>query len=132
MLVSLCVVLPWHAYQVHAFVKPYASAAAAIAGAKADVVIVDPTAIWYGQDLARNDPFLRARPKVLSLPWLKETQLAELCRRYDVAIFDRADAPRSGLRIVSSPSVMADRDAKLRALAQSLNCGRRLPDTPPL
>ncbi len=125
-LVSLVVALPWQAWQVHAFVRPYASAAATIARAKADVVIVDPTDIWYGQDLVRNDPFLRASPKVLSLPWLKEAQLAELCRRYDVAIFDRADAQRLGLRIVSSPPALADRDAKLRALARSLRCGRAL------
>jgi len=126
LLVSLVVVLPWQAFQVNAFVRPYASATAAITSAKADVVIVDPDNIWYGQDLARNDPFLRARPKVLSLPWLDETRLRELCRRYDVAIFDRADAQQLGLRIVSSQPVLTDRDAKLRALAQSLGCGRPL------
>ena len=122
-LVSLLVVLPWQAYQVHAFVKPYASAVAAIARAKADVVIVDPTDIWYGQDLVRNDPFLRASPKVLGLPWLDEPRLRELCRRYDVAIFDRADAQPLGLRIVADIPAMVDKDRKLRTLAQSLRCG---------
>jgi hypothetical protein len=109
---------------VHAFVRPYASAVAAIEGANADVIIVDPTDIWYGEDLVRNDPFLRTKPKVLSLPRLDEMRLGELCRRYDVAIFDRADAQRLGLRIVASPPVMAAQDAKLRAFAHSLSCGR--------
>jgi hypothetical protein len=125
-LVSLLVVLPWQAYQVHAFVEPYVAASRAIARAKADIVIVDPAGIWYGQDLVRNDPLLRTRPKVLGLPWLDATHLAELCRRYDVAIFDRADARRLGMRTVSSPPVLTERDAKLRALAQSLSCGRPL------
>jgi hypothetical protein len=123
LLVSLLVVLPWQAVQVHDFVRPYASAAAAIAGAKADVVIVDPTDVWYGQDLVRNDPLLRARPKVLGLPWLDEKRLGELCGHHDVAIFDRADAQRLGVRIVSSPPALADRDARLRAVMRSLGCG---------
>src|SRR5262249_56096284 len=78
-LLSALVLLPWRGYQVHAFVKPYASAIATIARSDADVVIVDPTDIWYGEDLARNDPFLTARPKVLSLPWLAVTPPLELC-----------------------------------------------------
>jgi len=124
-LVSLLLVLPWQAYQVHVFVRPYAAAAAAIADAKADVVIVDPADIWYGEDLVRNDPFLRA-PKVLSLSWLDAAHLGELCRRYDVAIFDRDVAQRLGLRIVSSLPVTLERDAKRRALVQSLHCGHRV------
>jgi hypothetical protein len=125
-LVALLVLLPWRAYQVHEFVTPYASAVAAIEHADADVVVVDPTDIWYGEDLVRNDPFLRARPKTISLPRLDAAQLTELCRRYDVAIFDRADAQRLGIRNVPSAPTMADRAGKLRALAQSLGCGRKI------
>ncbi len=123
-LLSLFVLVPWHAYQVHAFVEPYASAVEAIEHSGAEVVVIDPTDIWYGEDLVRNDPFLRTPPKVLSLPRLDETRLSELCRRYDVAIFDQADAWRLGLRIVPSLPVMAEQDSKLRALARSLGCGR--------
>jgi hypothetical protein len=123
-LVSLFVLLPWRAYQVHAFVNPYASAVAAIGHSGAEVVIVDPTDIWFGEDLVRNDPFLRTPPKVLSLPRLDETRLSELCRRGDVAIFDREDAQRLGMRIVQSLPDMASQDRKLRTLARSLGCGR--------
>jgi hypothetical protein len=122
-LLSLFVLLPWRAYQVHAFVGPYASAAEAIKHARADVVIVDPTNIWFGQDLVRNDPFLRASPKVLSLPKLDETLLTDLCRRYDVAIFDQGDARQLGMRIVPSLPTIAEQDLKLRDLARSLGCG---------
>jgi hypothetical protein len=123
-LLSLFVLLPWRAYQVHAFVGPYASAAEAIKHASADVAIVDATDIWYGEDLVRNDPFLHASPKVLSLWNLDEARLSELCRRYDVAIFDQGDARQLGLRMVPSPLVMAEHNSKLRTLARSLGCGR--------
>ena len=125
-LVSVLVLLPWRLVQVDALVKPYATAHEAIDHADADVVIVDPTDIWYGEDLARNDPLLTARPKVLSLPRLDETRLAALCRRYDVAIFDRDDARQFGIPIFESPQQMTDRDRQLRDLAQSWGCGRRL------
>ncbi|HLH88130.1 MAG TPA: hypothetical protein VKX28_06705 [Xanthobacteraceae bacterium] len=122
-LVSLAVVLPWQAYQVRALVTPYASAVAAIERAEADVVLVDPIDIWYGEDLVRNDPFLRARPKVLSLPRLDEAHLRELCARYDVAIFDRDDARHFGLRGMQYTRDVVARDQALRALARSLRCG---------
>ena len=109
---------------MHAFVDPYASAVAAIEHSDAAVVIVDPTDIWYGEDLVRNDPFLDTPPIVLSLPRLDETRLSELCRRYDVAIFDREDAQRLGMRIVQSLPGMANQDRKLRTLARALRCGR--------
>jgi hypothetical protein len=122
-LLSLFVLLPWRAYQVHAFVEPYASAAEAIKHAGADVVVVDPTNIWFGQDLVRNDPFLRTSPKVLSLPKLDEALLTDLCRRHDVAIFDREAARQLGMRIVQSLPTTAEQDVKLRNLARSLGCG---------
>jgi hypothetical protein len=125
-LLSLFVLLPWRAYQVHAFVEPYASAAESIKHSSAGVVIVDATDIWYGEDLVRNDPFLGASPKVLSLWNLDEARLSELCRRYDVAIFDQIGARRLGIRIVPSLPVMAEHNSKLRALAPSLGCGRPL------
>ncbi len=124
LVVSFLVVLPWHAYQVRAFVTPYTAAVEAIEHSGAAAVIVDPTDIWYGQDLVRNDPFLRTPPKMLSLQKLDEPLLAELCRRGDVAMFDRADAQRLGIPIIASLPDIADRNAKLRDLARSLACGR--------
>jgi hypothetical protein len=122
--VSLGVLLPWRAYQVSAFIKPYASAVAAIEHSSAKVVIVDATDILYGQDLVRNDPFLRAPQRMLSLQKLDEVRLDDLCRRYDVAIFDSTDAQRLGIAIVASLPDVAEHNAKLRALARSSGCGR--------
>src|SRR5262249_2934944 len=123
-LVSLFVVLPWHAWQAHAFVKPYAAASATIAGADADVVVVDPTDIWYGSDLVRNDPFLRASPKVVTLAGLSEAQITDLCRRYELAVFDRNDAQRLGIKIVDTPAEFAEPYRKRRDLMRALGCGR--------
>jgi hypothetical protein len=124
---SVLVLLPWRAYQVHAFVAPYAGANEAIENSHADVVIVDVIDIWFGVDLVRNDPFLRGSPKVMSLFNIKEDKLRELCGRYDVAIFDRQDAPRFGLRVgpeLGEPFVSRSRN--LRDIMNSLNCGHPL------
>jgi hypothetical protein len=121
---SLFVLIPWQCFQAHAFIEPYATAAQAIEHSNADVVIVDPTDVWFGHDLVRNDPFLRAPPKVLVLNYLDEAQLKDICRRYDVAIFDRRDAQRFGVRIVPSASDIAGHNGRLRDFLDSLGCGR--------
>lgn len=124
---SILVLLPWRAYQVHAFVSPYAAAVEAIQMSPADVVIVDSVDIWFGVDLVRNDPFLRGSPKVMSLLNLDEGMLRELCGRYDIAIFDRRDASGFGLRIVPDlPEPLANRSRELRDIMSSLSCGRPL------
>jgi len=64
--VTLFVQLPVRAWQVERYVRPFALAHEYVSHLDADVVIVDPTTSWYGIDLVRNDPFLRAKPKVLS------------------------------------------------------------------
>ncbi|MBV9556355.1 MAG: hypothetical protein JO254_04705 [Pseudolabrys sp.] len=122
---SLLILLPWRAYQVHAFVAPYATATDAIAKSRSDVVIVDFADIWYGADLVRNDPFLRVSPKVMSPFNLDEEKLRDLCGRYDVAVFNRQDAPRFGLRIVPElPEPFLSRSRNFRDAMSSLNCGR--------
>jgi hypothetical protein len=130
LLVSLLVVLPWHAYQARSFVTPYASAVTAIARSDAQVVLVDPVDIWFGTDLVRNDPYLQTSPKVMALGYLDEVQLRKLCGSYDVALFDRRDAARFGLptepSAFTSPRAF-ERYAELRKLMASLGCGRPLP-----
>jgi hypothetical protein len=122
---SVLVLLPWRAYQAHAFVSPYAAAVAAIERSTADVVVVDFLDIWFGPDLVRNDPFLRGSPKVLSLYNLEESQLRALCARHDVAIFNREDAPRFGLRTVPEmPEPFASRIRSHREFMEGLRCGR--------
>jgi hypothetical protein len=125
--VSLLLLFPWFAWQARAQVTPYAAASAAIARSDAQIVVIDPTGIWYGIDLVRNDPFLRAAPKVMALGYLREAEIEKLCRSYDVALFDRRDAAHFGLRDerteLSSPRAFA-RYGELRSFMASLNCGR--------
>ncbi len=122
---AVLVLLPWRLTQAYALIRPYAAASAAIAGAKQDVVIVDASNVWYGVDLVRNDPFLRASPKVLDLASLKEQQLARICGRYRVAIFDEEDAARLGLQLAPGmPPVAVSRAKALRETMGKLGCGR--------
>lgn len=101
--VALFVLLPLHLWQAHAYVSPYAHADAAIHGADADVVIVDPTGLRYGIDLVRNDPFLEQRPKVLDLEHLDEAAIARLCASGSVALFEEADGRAVGVPLLDEP-----------------------------
>jgi hypothetical protein len=121
--ISLGVILPYHAAQAHDFVKPYALASRAIEQAIAEIVIVDPTGIWYGADLVRNDPFLRGSPKVLVLNYLSEQQIADVCGRYRVAVFDRSHASMFGMRMISDARYSA-RNRDLREIIQASSCDR--------
>jgi hypothetical protein len=95
--VAVCLWLPARLYQVRSFVHPYALATAAINASPAEIVIVDPTWIWYGDDLVRNNPFLNAGPKVLHLKYLSQPRVDQLCATHRVAIFDRKDARLLGI-----------------------------------
>jgi hypothetical protein len=116
-LLSMLAALPTHAWQVHSFVTPYARAAAAIARTDADVVLVDERGIWYGQDLVRNDPFLRNRPVVLRLADLNDKQRAAFCTRYKIAIYDRNDAADTGVRLIKSSGSAGPHRARPNAVS---------------
>ncbi len=64
---------------------PYARAADAIEHTATDLVVIDKSGLLFAEDLVRNDPFLRHRPKVLDLTLLDEANLADLCARYSSA-----------------------------------------------
>lgn len=124
--VSLFVLLPWYAWQARSFVTPYAAAVAAIQNAKADVVIVDPSEIWFGVDLVRNDPYLRTSPKVMALYQLDEAGLRKLCGRYDVALFEGRDATQLGMTLAPMDATPAtvQHTKDMRQVMALLNCGR--------
>jgi hypothetical protein len=123
---SVSVLLPWRLAQVHAFIRPYAAASAAIGATDADVVVVDARNAWHGIDLVRNDPLLKASPKVLDLASLQEQQVAEVCSRYRVAIFDENDASRLGMRLAPGmPPDAVSRAGRLREAMRSLGCDAR-------
>lgn len=115
--------LPWQALQVHRWVTPYARASDALAAIDADVVIIDPRGIWYGRDLARNDPFLVARPKIVSLADLDETGVTQLCRTHRVKVFDAGAALKLGLRPARASAELDETAARLRAVMRRLHCG---------
>jgi hypothetical protein len=122
--VSLFALFPWRVYEVREVIKPYVAAVETIKRADADVVVVDPTGFWFAGNLVRNDPFLRTSPKVLALSFLSKASLTDLCRRYDVAIFDRHDAQRLGLRMMHESPRWIEYHQNLRDLMSSLGCGR--------
>ena len=101
---SLAILLPIRLWQVHAFVHPYAVAERAIQATPADLVLVDSSAMWFGADLVRNDPFLTRRPLVMELGELKPAQVQALCARYRVAVFGAAEANAAGVRLSGGAS----------------------------
>lgn len=84
---------PVRLVQVDRMIAPPARAFQLVRNAEAEVVLLDPTGMVFGVDLVRNDPFLRNTPKILDITRLRTGQVAELCRRYRVAVFDVSDAP---------------------------------------
>jgi hypothetical protein len=79
---ALVVQLPLRLIQAERFVRPYAATVDYIASRPADVVIVDPRSAYYGRDLVRNDPFLKARPVTMNLGALYPADVEKLVRRY--------------------------------------------------
>jgi hypothetical protein len=86
-LAALFVQLPLRLVQAERFVRPYAAAVDHIASRPADVVIVDPRSAYYGRDLVRNDPFLKARPVTMNLGALHRADVEELVRRYPRRVY---------------------------------------------
>lgn len=104
---SVLVALPVRAWQVNRFLTPYARASAVIAKTEADVVLLDDRGVWYGQDLVRNDPFLRNRPVVVLLKSVRRWPLADICTRESVAVAHRKGAigrsPSADFEITLTP-----------------------------
>jgi len=120
---SVLVLLPAHVLQMQHFEAPYRDAEAAIRHAPTDVVFVDPSQMPFAIDLVRNDPFLRNRPKILLLTHLGDAQIATLCSRFSVSVFDRQVDDALGLpRIPCYPGVNMPNLAKKRAFMRQLGC----------
>jgi hypothetical protein len=106
---TLLILLPLRAWQAHAFVHPYAVAERTIQAMDADLVLVDGTGVWFGDDLVRNDPFLTNRPIVLDLVTLRPAHVRDLCSRYSVAVYGQSDAKRAGIRTVAASQNLESR-----------------------
>lgn len=125
--VACLVLLPAHARQAESFVAPYARAAEVIARAPTDLVIVDKSGLLFAEDLVRNDPFLRNRPKILDITFLDETRLVDLCARYSISLFERSQALRLGIPANDELTKVDDAArAKMRTVMEKLSCDRDL------
>jgi hypothetical protein len=120
--VSVLVLLPVRAVQVHRFVTPYAVADQAVRHAGRDLVLVDDRGSLFTVDLVRNDPFLRNRPVVLSMGALGPKQMAILCAKRSIAVFDQSDARRFGIQTFLPPAVQSA-DLGRRAFLARARCG---------
>jgi hypothetical protein len=110
--------------QAHDLVSPYVRASEAIAQAPTDVVVVDSSGSLFAEDLIRNDPFLRNRPKVLDLTKLSDADIDRLCTHYSVAIFDQSQAAAFGIMSNKDSSLAGDRSRDLLRKAMSQRaCG---------
>ena len=85
--VALVVVLPIRADQMRLYVSPSVRFERMIRRSPADVVLVDPANSLFWIDLVRNDPFLVAHPKVMSLRALTRSQIVELGSRRSLELF---------------------------------------------
>lgn len=78
-------------WRTHAFVAPYAASHRMIDASQADVVLVDPRGGLYVTDLVRGRNGVPGRPMVMNLGMLTLDQVDELCSKYVVELFDRAE-----------------------------------------
>ena len=58
--IAVLVQLPLRLVQTERFVRPFAAGHEIVQRQRADVVLVHGDSVWYGKDLIRNDPFVRA------------------------------------------------------------------------
>ena len=105
---SLLVLLPAHLKSARALTEPYARADAALRHAKTDIVLIDKTGMRYGSDFARNDPFMRERPIRLALDKLSDADLAALCARYSMEVFDASSGAAFGVPLNEEELVSRD------------------------
>ncbi|MGA9599487.1 MAG: hypothetical protein WBS22_04400 [Methylocystis sp.] len=94
---SLFILLPAHLEGARALTEPYARADTALRLAKSDIVLIDKTGMRYGSDFTRNDPFMRERPIRLALDKLSDADLAALCARYSLQLFDASSGAAFGV-----------------------------------
>ena len=123
--VSLLVLTPVRAWQAWAYCHPYAEANALIQSANTDIVVVDdaggPQAFNAGT-LVRNDPLLQHSPRVLALAVLEQDDVATLCAKHSIAVFNGEQLAALGgdtIRALPNPDVAA-----LRVEMHRLKCGR--------
>lgn len=113
--------------QAHAFVKPYRLAHDAIRAAPADVVLIDPDAGAFAQDLARLDGAPSTRPLVLDLAYVPLDWLAHTCATRTVMRFERPQAAALGMPDLLSSEDFEHRLKPAQRYLAATGCGRPVP-----
>ncbi len=101
LLATPLVMVPLRAGQIRDVLAPY-RAAHALTAAEADLLIVDDYRIYYGVDLVRNDPFLRAPPAAIRLSGAAPGRIARLCAGRRTVFLDAEALRPLGLVAVSA------------------------------
>lgn len=121
-MLSVVVMLPIRAMQVEQLVAPFAFGYEYIRSNPADVVVVDTPAVYYGQDLVRNEPFATNRPVLMDLRHLDTDQIEALCASHSVALVGADSLTRFGLIGLSSPNVPPPDRQQMLDLLRSPRC----------
>lgn len=118
---TMLIMLPVQLKGAHDYTASRARAYALVARAPADIVVIVPFEDMY-DGLVRNRPDLGNRPKVMDMRDLTGTQLAGLCARYRVALFDITSGVGVGLPTTAPPEWIA----RFSAASNRLPCGTLL------
>ena len=120
------VLIPIRMEQAWRFSVPYVRAEAVIAHSGADVVLVNSDGLAFGDDLVRNDPWLRNRPVVMSALALPPALITRACGLGHVAVFDRTAGQALGILpqpLAEASSREGERSASLSRLQADGRCG---------
>ncbi len=75
---ALLAQLPLRAVQVFSVIRPFAATQQYLATLPDPLIVVPAGAVWYGQDIVRNDPFLTNTPRLLALHRLTPPRIQQL------------------------------------------------------
>lgn len=126
---AVCISTPFAMWRSHELLMPYANAYQILQNSPADVVIVDPLAGAYVQDIVRVRNSNRG-PFLLDMSELSIDQIDYICDNNRVMIFDRADAKLVGIQGdegFDTPAMISIRRKRFHMLERG--CARPVPVT---
>ena len=100
------------------FVRPFFLADRKISNIKADLIFVDVSDIWFGQDLVRNDPMLRNDPKVMALQLVPDAALNQVCAEKTAGLISHPTVAALGM--LQTPRSQSERQESHRLLRNKL------------
>jgi hypothetical protein len=102
-LLALLLQFPTRCVQAEQFVRPFANAMGYLSSINKPFVVIDGDAVWYSQDLVRNDPFLRNSPKIFFAHKLNSELLTSLQTLGEVYMIQTRELTQFGLRATKLP-----------------------------